>query len=155
MAEMSEKEIRRFLMQGTFTGKLATVKKDGSSHIVPIWFVLDGSNKNGNGDRKDGDIIFTTNGSSVKAKNIERDNRVSICVDDQTPPFSFVIVYGTAKIHHYRQNELFRFATRIARRYMGKDKAEDYGRRNSAEGEVLVRIKAKRIIAEKDIAGWD
>jgi PPOX class probable F420-dependent enzyme len=155
MAEMSEKEIRRFLMQGTFTGKLATVKKDGSSHIVPIWFVLDGSNKNGNGDRKDGDIIFTTNGSSVKAKNIERDNRVSICVDDQTPPFSFVIVYGTAKIHHYRQNQLFRFATRIARRYMGKDNAEDYGRRNSAEGEVLVRIKAKRIIAEKDIAGWD
>jgi PPOX class probable F420-dependent enzyme len=155
MAEMSEKEIRRFLMQGTFTGKLATVKKDGSSHIAPIWFVLDGSNKNGNGDRKDGDIIFTTNGSSVKAKNIERDNRVSICVDDQTPPFSFVIVYGTAKIHHYRQNDLFRFATRIARRYMGKDNAEDYGRRNSAEGEVLVRIKAKRIIAEKDIAGWD
>ena len=142
-------------MQGTFTGKLATVKKDGSSHIVPIWFVLDGSNKNGNGDRKDGDIIFTTNGSSVKAKNIERDNRVSICVDDQTPPFSFVIVYGTAQIHHYRQNELFRFATRIARRYMGKDDAKDYGRRNSAEGEVLVRIKAKRIIAEKDIAGWD
>jgi PPOX class probable F420-dependent enzyme len=155
MAEMSEKEIRRFLMQGTFTGKLATVKKYGSSHIVPIWFVLDGSNKNGNGDRKDGDIIFTTNGSSVKAKNIERDSRVSICVDDQTPPFSFVIVYGTAKIHHYRQNELFRFATRIARRYMGKDNAEDYGRRNSAEGEVLVRIKAKRIIAEKDIACWD
>jgi PPOX class probable F420-dependent enzyme len=116
---------------------------------------LDGSKKNGNGDRKDGDIIFTTNGSSVKARNIERDNRVSICVDDQTPPFSFVIVYGTAKIHHYRQNELFRFATRIARRYMGKDNAEDYGRRNSAEGEVLVRIKAKRIIAEKDIAGWD
>ena len=152
---MSEKEIRRFLMQGTFTGKLATVKKDGSSHIVPIWFVLDGSNKNGKGDRKDDDIIFTTNGSSVKAKNIERDNRVSICVDDQTPPFSFVIVYGTAKIHHYKQNELFRFATRIARRYMGKDNAENYGRRNSAEGEVLVRIKAKRIIAEKNIAGWD
>ena len=156
MAEMSEKEIKRFLMQGTFTGKLATVKKDGSSHIVPIWFVLDGSDKNGSGDREeDDDIIFTTSGSSVKAKNIERDNRVSICVDDQTPPFSFVIMYGTAKIHHYRQNELFRFATKIARRYIGKDNAENYGRRNSTDGEVLVRIKAKRIIAEKDIAGWD
>jgi PPOX class probable F420-dependent enzyme len=156
MAEMSEKEIRRFLMQGTFTGKLATVKKDGSSHIVPIWFVLNGSNKDGSGDREEyDDIIFTTSGSSVKAKNIERDNRVSICVDDQTPPFSFVIVYGTAKIHHYGQNERFRFATKIARRYMGKDDAENYGRRNSTEGEVLVRIKAKRIIAEKDIAGWD
>ena len=143
-------------MQGTFTGKLATVKKDGSSHIVPIWFVLDGSDKDGSGDREEyDDIIFTTSGSSVKAKNIERDNRVSICVDDQTPPFSFVIVYGTAKIYHYKQNDLFRLATKIARRYMGKEDAEDYGRRNSTEGEVLVRIKAKRIIAEKDIAGWD
>jgi PPOX class probable F420-dependent enzyme len=154
MADMSKKEIRKFLMQGTFTGKLATVKKDGSSHIVPIWFVLDDANKNGSGGRRD-EIVFTTSSMSVKARNIERDKRVSICVDDQRPPFSFVIVYGIAKIHHHRQNELFRFATRIARRYVGKDNAEKYGRRNSTEGEVLVRIKPKRIIAEKDIAGWD
>jgi PPOX class probable F420-dependent enzyme len=153
MAEMSKKEIRKFLMQGTFTGKLATVKKDGSSHIVPIWFVLDRGNnkKSGGGD----DIIFTTNSTSVKAKNIQRDNRVSICVDDQTPPFSFVTVHGTAKIHHYKQDELFRLASKIAQRYMGKDNAGDYGRRNSTQGEVLVRIKPTRIIAEKDIAAWD
>src|ERR671924_1213069 len=152
MAEMSKKEIRKFLMQGTFTGKLATVKKDGSSHIVPIWFVLNGGNKKSSGGD---DIIFTTNSTSVKAKNIQRDNRVSICVDDQTPPFSFVIVYGTAKIQHYEQNKLFRLATKIAQRYMGEDNAKDYGRRNSTEGEVLVRIKPNKIIAEKDIAGWD
>jgi PPOX class probable F420-dependent enzyme len=154
MAEMSKKEIRKFLMEGTFTGKLATVKKDGSSHVVPIWFVLEGDNKSGGG-RTGEDIIFTTNGTSVKAKNIQRDKRVSVCVDDQTPPFSFVIVYGTAKIHHCNQNELLRFATKIAQRYMGKDNAELYGRRNSTEGEVLVRIKPIRIIAEKDIAVWD
>jgi nitroimidazol reductase NimA-like FMN-containing flavoprotein (pyridoxamine 5'-phosphate oxidase superfamily) len=41
MTEMSKAEIARFLKRGTFTGKLATVKKDGSSHVVPIWFVLD------------------------------------------------------------------------------------------------------------------
>lgn len=142
-------------MQGTFTGKLATVKKDGSSHIVPIWFVLDGGKKSGGSRKGDDDIIFTTDGTSVKAKNIQRDNRVSICVDDQTPPFSFVIVYGTGKIHHCKQSELFRFATKIAQRYMGKENAELYGKRNSTEGEVLVRIKPTRIIAEKDVAGWD
>jgi PPOX class probable F420-dependent enzyme len=154
MTEMSKKEIRKFLMQGTFTGKLATVKKNGSSHIVPIWFVLDGDNKGGGSGRGD-DIIFTTNGTSVKAKNIQRDNRVSICVDDQTPPFSFVIVYGIARIQDCERNELFRFAAKIAQRYMGKENAELYGRRNSTEGEVLVRIKPTQIIAEKDIAGWD
>jgi PPOX class probable F420-dependent enzyme len=161
MAEMSKKEIKKFLMQDTFTGKLATLKKDGSPHIAPIWFVLDSDDKNGHDDDDGGggrayDIIFTTNSTSVKAKNIQRDNRVCICVDDQRPPFSFVMVHGTAKIHHhYKQNELFRLATKIAQRYMGKDNAEDYGRRNSTEGEVLVRIKPTRTIAEKDIARWD
>jgi PPOX class probable F420-dependent enzyme len=156
MAVMSRKEIKEFLMQGTFTGKLATIKKDGSSHIVPIWFLLDGDNNSGGADVEgEDDIVFTTNGTSVKAKNIQRENRVSICVDDQEPPFSFVVVYGIAKIYHCEQNELFKFSTKIAQRYMGKENAELYGRRNSTEGEVLVRIKPLRTIAEKDIAGWD
>ena len=136
MTEMSKTEISRFLMQGTFTGKLATVKEDGSSHVVPIWFVLDKRNSR----NRIGDIILTTGVTSVKANNIQRDNRVSICVDDQIPQFSFVTV---------------KWSTKIAERYMGKDNAEAYGKRNSEEGLVLVRIKPTRIIAEKDIAAWD
>ena len=151
MTEMSKGEISRFLMQGTFTGKLATVKEDGSSHVVPIWFVLDKRNSR---DRI-GDIILTTGDTSVKANNIQRDNRVSICVDDQIPPFSFVTIFGTAKLHPYKQKEVLKWATKIAERYMGKKNAEAYGRRNSEEGLVLVGIKPKRIIAEKDIAAWD
>ena len=149
MTEMSKKEIKKFLMQGTLTGKLATVKKDGSPHVVPIWFIVDDN------DNDNGDIIFTTNSTSVKAKNIQRNNRISICVDDQVPPFSFVTVEGTAKIQHYKHNELLKWATKIAQRYMGKKNAEAYGKRNSTEGEILVRIKPIRITAEKDIAGWN
>jgi nitroimidazol reductase NimA-like FMN-containing flavoprotein (pyridoxamine 5'-phosphate oxidase superfamily) len=70
-------------MQSTFTGKLATIKKDGHPHVVPIWFVLD--EEKDRTTRKIGDIVFTTYEGSVKARNIERDSRVSICVDDQTP----------------------------------------------------------------------
>jgi PPOX class probable F420-dependent enzyme len=151
MTEMSKAQIGRFLMQGTFTGKLATVKKDGTSHVVPIWFVLD----NGSSRDKVGDIIFTTGDTSVKANNIQRDNRVSICIDDQIPPFSFVTIFGTAKIHPYKQKEVFKWAKKIAERYMGKRNTETYGRRNSAEGEVLVRIKPTRILAEKDIAALE
>jgi hypothetical protein len=33
MTEMSKAEIARFVMQGTFTGKLATVRNDGSSDV--------------------------------------------------------------------------------------------------------------------------
>ena len=74
------------------------MKKDGSAHVVPIWFVLD-EEKNRT-TRKIGDIIFTTYEGSAKAKNIQCDNRVSICIDDQTPQFSFVIIDGHfTKVH--------------------------------------------------------
>ncbi|HET7644663.1 MAG TPA: hypothetical protein VFK40_14245 [Nitrososphaeraceae archaeon] len=36
MSEMTKDEIRNFLLQETFTGKLGTVNKNGRSHIVPI-----------------------------------------------------------------------------------------------------------------------
>jgi PPOX class probable F420-dependent enzyme len=148
MAEMSKAEIGRFLNKSTFTGKLATVKKNGSPHVVPIWFVLDFRNS-GN---MIGNIYFTTGSSSIKAENIRRNNRVSLCVDDQTPPFSFVVVRGVARLLPYRIMEITKWATRIAERYMGKKKAKAYGERNSGEGEVLVQIEPAKVIAEKDIA---
>jgi hypothetical protein len=63
------------------------------------------------------------------------------------------ITFGRFK--SYKQKEVFKWAKKIAERYMGKRNTETYGRRNSAEGEVLVRIKPTRILAEKDIAAWE
>ena len=151
MSEMSKSHIRRFLNKGTFTGKLATVKKDGSSHVVPIWFVLDYRNNEDNL----GNIYFTTFIGSVKAENIQRDNRISMCIDDQTPPFSFVTIHGTAKLYPYKQKEVLKWSTRIAERYIGRKDSKAYGERNSGVGAVLVRIKPTKIIAEKDITVWE
>jgi PPOX class probable F420-dependent enzyme len=144
MSDMTKDEIRNFLLQGTFTGKLGTINKEGRPHVVPIWYTLD----------EQDNIVFNTGGESVKAKNIKRDNRVRLCVDDQTPLFSFVIVDGTAQIEKGPPSETYKWAKIIAARYMGDDKSEEYGRRNSGEGEILVRIKPTRIIAQKDTAGW-
>ena len=141
---MTMHEIRNFLLEGTFTGKLGTINKDGRPHVVPIWYTLD----------EQDNIVFNTGGESVKAKNIKRDNRVCLCVDDQTPLFSFVIIDGTAQIKKEHSSEIYKWAKIIAARYMGDDKSEEYGRRNSGEGEVLVRIKPTRIFGQKDIAEW-
>lgn len=148
MTEMSKKEIIRFVMHDTFTGKLATYRKDRGSHVVPIWFVLD--NKSSRDEI--GDIVFIIYDESVEAKNIKQDSRVSICVDDQMPLFSFVTIFGTAKIYPYKQEEVLMWATKIAERYMGKKNAEEYGKRNSGEGTVLVRITPEKIIGERDTA---
>ena len=151
MTKISKEELIRFLTQGTFTGKLATTRRDGRSHVVPVWFVLD----NKNSKNKIGNIVFTTYDLSVKAKNIKQDNRVSVCIDDQTPPFSFATIFGTAKIYPYKQKEILEWATKIAERYVGKKDAKTYGEVNSGEGAVLVRIKPTKVIAEKDVSILD
>ena len=150
MAQMTKSEIKKFLMKDTFTGKLATVKKNGSPHVVPIWFVVEEVNSRNR--NKLGNIYLTTGRDSVKAENIQRDSRVSICVDDQAPPFSFVLICGNAKLIPYRRKEVLKWATKIAERYMGKKNAKAYGERNSGEEEVLVRIRPIKIIAGKDVA---
>ena len=142
MLEMSKEEYINFLLEGTKTGKLATVRDDGRPHVVPIWFVLDGE-----------DLVFNTGELSVKARNMKRDPRVSLSVDDQKPPYSFVTVEGTVTISE-NPGELLQWATRIGGRYMGKDQAEAFGKRNAVKGELLVRIHPKKIIAYKDITAW-
>ena len=141
---MTKDEIRNFLLKGTFTGKLGTINKNGTPHVVPIWYTLDDENN----------ILFNTDDNSVKAKNIRRDNRVRLCVDDQVPLFSFVTIDGIAEIVSKEPKEVFKWAKIIAARYMGNDKAEEYGRRNSSEGELLIKIKPTKVIGQKDIAGW-
>lgn len=99
-------------------------------------------------------ILFLTLVVNLKAKNIRRDNRVRLCVDDQTPLFSFVIIDGIAQIERVETSEVYKWAKIIAARYMGNDKSEEYGKRNSGEGEILVKIKPVKIFGQKDTAGW-
>ncbi|MCB1261981.1 MAG: PPOX class F420-dependent oxidoreductase, partial [Acidimicrobiales bacterium] len=84
---MDADERRAFLLEGTRTAKLATTRADGSPHVAPVWFLLDGD-----------DVVCTTWHESVKAKSLRRDPRVALTVDDPTPPYAFVIVEGTATI---------------------------------------------------------
>jgi PPOX class probable F420-dependent enzyme len=141
MAEMPEGAWRDFLTSKPRTGKLATTRKDGAPHVAPIWFDLDG-----------GEIVFTTSETSVKGRSIARDPRVALCVDDEEPPFSFVIVEGTAANSGADQRELVSWAARIGGRYMGADRAEEYGKRNGVPGELVMRLTPTKIIAEVDIA---
>jgi len=138
---MNEAEVRAFLAFGTRTGKLGVTRLDGSPMVVPIWFEMD----------DDGTLLFTTWGESIKGKSLRRDGRVSLCVDEDTPPYAYVRVDGTTTLLEDR--ELLRtWAARIGGRYMGAERAAEYGARNGVEGELLVRITPTRIVAQAGIA---
>ena len=47
---------------------------------------------------------------------------------------------------------MLRWATAIGGRYMGADRAEEFGARNGVPGEFLVRARITKVVAERDIA---
>jgi PPOX class probable F420-dependent enzyme len=131
---------RAFLAHGTRTGKLATSRRDGQPHAVPVWFVLDGD-----------DLIFLTWYTSVKGKAVQRDARVALVVDDETFPYSFVLVEGTATITRDPRTRSL-WARRIANRYVPADQIDAYAERNATEGELVVRIRGRRWVARSSMA---
>ncbi|MFF5022971.1 PPOX class F420-dependent oxidoreductase [Streptomyces collinus] len=138
--KMTDEEWRAFVSNGTRTGKLSTVSADGSPHVAPIWFLLDGD-----------ELVFNTGKETVKGRNLARDGRVALCVDDDRPPFHFVILTGRARLSE-ELDEVRPWATRIAARYMGEERAEEYGARNGVPGELLVRVAVDKVVAVKDLA---
>lgn len=122
------------------TAKLAVVRADGSPHVAPVWVDLDGD-----------EIVFMTSAETIKGRAILRDPRVSLCWDDEQPPFSFVTVAGVA-IVSTDTTELLHWGTRIGGRYMGADRADEYGRRNAVPPEMVVRVRPTKITAKVDVA---
>jgi PPOX class probable F420-dependent enzyme len=122
------------------TAKLALVRRDGAPIVVPIWYALDGE-----------DLLFNTGADTVKGRILRRDPRAALCVDDDRPPFAFVTVQGTAELGD-ELAEVRRWAAIIGGRYMGADRAEEYGARNGVPGELLVRVRVERIRGERGVA---
>jgi hypothetical protein len=139
---MTPEQVRSFISHRTRTAKVATVMKDGQPHVMPVWFVLDGEQ-----------IVFTTGANTVKGRNLQRDPRIALVVEDDEAPFAFVHVRGRVSIHEDLE-DLLRFATAIGSRYMGEARAEEFGQRNAVPGELLVRVTPERVIAQADVADY-
>ncbi len=139
---MSEAEVAAFLSSvPPRPGVLATVRPDGRPHVAPVWYDVD----------SDGSLVFNTGERTVKGRNLARTGRGSLCVDDDRPPFSFVVVEGAVEISADLA-EVRRWATRIGGRYMGPERAEEYGARNGVAGELVVRLRAERTVSALDLA---
>jgi PPOX class probable F420-dependent enzyme len=96
-------EAERFL-HGRHVATLTTINPDGSPLQTPIWYLY-----------RDGLIYMRTNSQSGKVRNIRRDPRVSLCVQDERPPYRGVTVKGTA----YVQAEEPALSAIMSRHYLG------------------------------------
>ena len=141
MASLTDPEVRDFLLEGTRTGKLSYRAADGRPLVVPVWFVIE-----------DGALVFNTGKDTAKGRSLARDPRTAICVDLEQPPYGFVQVQGVAEISE-DPAELLRTATAIAARYVGPERAEEFGRRNGVPGELVVRLRPTKVLAALDVTG--
>jgi len=133
-------DVIAFLSEGTRTGKLGYVASDGRPLVAPGWFIVDGQQ-----------LVFNTGKDTAKGRALSRDPRVVLCIDDERPPFSFVQIQGTAALSEAPE-ELVDTATRIGGRYMGEDKAEEFGRRNGVPGELVVRVTPTKVVKAFNLA---
>jgi PPOX class probable F420-dependent enzyme len=132
--KMTDEAWRVFVSHGTRTGKLSTVSADGAPHVAPVWFVLDGD-----------DVVFNTGKSSLKGRNLARDGRAALCVDDETSPYAFVTLRGRCILSE-DLTQMRLWSTRIAERYVAAHLAEQFGARNAVVGELLVRLRVAKAV---------
>jgi PPOX class probable F420-dependent enzyme len=141
VASLGDPAVRDFLSHGTRTGKLSYLAASGRPLVAPVWFVVE-----------DGSLVFNTGKDTAKGRALARDPRVSLCVDLEEPPYAFVQVQGEAELSE-DPAELVRTATAIAARYMGADRAEEFGRRNGVPGELVVRLRPAKVLVNFDVSG--
>lgn len=140
MKRMTDDEAWRFLAAGDRTAVFASVRPDGRPHAVPTWYAVDGD-----------ELVFTTWHTTVKAANLRRDRRVVVVVQDPAPPYDYVSVEGNAEL--IDDLPLCRdVSTRLGAKYMGADRAEEFGKRNGVEGELVVRIRPTKVFGVVGVA---
>ena len=142
MRDMTEAEWSAFIREGTRTGKLAVVLPSGRPAVTPVWFLYE----------DDGKIRFNTWGTSPKARAMRAEPRVSLLVDMEEPPYAFVRIEATARLVDDDAALIRRVATEAGGRYMGADRAEEYGARNGVEGEVVVELTLVKVTAIDDLS---
>jgi PPOX class probable F420-dependent enzyme len=141
MAEVTDPEVMAFLLQGTRTGKLSYASPSGRPLVAPIWYIVE-----------DGCIVFNTGKETAKGRALARDPRATVCVDLEEPPYAFVQVQAIAELSE-DPGELVRTATAIAARYVGPQRAEEFGTRNGVPGELVVRLRPTRTLAHFNMTG--
>jgi PPOX class probable F420-dependent enzyme len=141
VASITDPEVHAFLTAGTRTAKLSYASATGHPLVVPVWFVVE-----------DGCIVFNTGRETAKGRALAREPRTSVCVDLDSPPYAFVQVQGTAELSEDLA-DLLHTATAIAARYVGKDRAEEFGTRNAVPGELVVRLRPTKVLTDFNVTG--
>ncbi len=122
-------EAQRALLDEKHYAVVTDLMRDGSPHSTMVWIDHDGAH-----------VLFNTARGHLKARNLERDPRVSVMVIDPANPHERrLAVRGRAQLIDDGADE---HIDRLARKYIGLDR---YPWRQPGERRVTVRVIAEKI----------
>jgi nitroimidazol reductase NimA-like FMN-containing flavoprotein (pyridoxamine 5'-phosphate oxidase superfamily) len=127
---MSRSEREQFLAAQR-VGIVSVVEPGRGPLTLPIWYAYEPG----------GEVRFLTGASSRKAVLIRQAGRVSLCVQNETPPYQYVSVEGPVVI---AEPDYERDARPMAYRYLGEQLGDWYLQATAEErarGTILVRLK--------------
>jgi PPOX class probable F420-dependent enzyme len=138
---MTPERCREFLATGSLSAVLAAVRPDGRPHATPLWYGLDGD-----------DVLISIGADTVKGRAIAAEPRVTLCVHEDKPPYSFVMVEGTAGIVT-DPDDMRHIATEVGRRYVPAEALDGYVAYQTSPGKVGVRIRVDHLVGVDSVAG--
>ncbi len=114
---------------------IATVMKDGSPQLSPVW-----------ADYEDGHIMVNTAEGRVKHKNVLRDSRVAISAVSQNNPLDMTTIRG--KVIEIVQDYDYVHINKLTKKYMG---VENYPFRQANEKRIVLKIKPEKVFVLPDL----
>ncbi len=123
---------RETFLAALHVGVLGISSPDRGPVLLPVWYSYEPG----------GDILFITNKNAKKVKHLEREGRFTLCVQDESPPYSYVSVEGPIISIEDADHE--RELTPIAHRYLGKERGDAYVNETSGDKELLIRMRPAR-----------
>lgn len=135
VAVSSEQEA---LLRRMRNGTLATVGANGGPHLAPVWYFWDGTS-----------IRISTPASTIKVADVEADNRVAFCVDDQVSG-EYLTIYGIAVI--VRGDRVSELTMPLLMAYLHPDEAAARWARINADGSrVVIVITPTRVAGRQQV----
>jgi PPOX class probable F420-dependent enzyme len=128
---MAEQTIEKYadLLKKKAFANLSTLMKDGSPQVTPVWFDYDGSH-----------IRVNSALGRVKDKNIRRDPRVSMAIQDPDNPYRYLEIRG--KVVDITQQGADDHIDSLTQKYLGQAK---YPYRQPGEVRVLYKIEPQKL----------
>jgi len=116
------------IMQDKAYGHVVTFNADGKPQVTMVWVDVDGD-----------EVLFNTADGRLKPRNLRRDPRVIISVQDRNDPQSYMVFHGKASVTEAGADD---HIDKLAKRFLGADK---YPFRRPGEKRLVVRVKVDRI----------